>query len=297
MWQKSTFDLPAVKREMKMAAEVGYNSCRVFLPFIVWWHEREGFLERFGAFLEAAAVNGVSVMPILFDDCAFAGKEPYYGPQDAPVMGVHNSGWTPSPGSAAADDPLRFNDLEAYIKTILTAHKNDNRIIVWDLYNEPGNNDRGEKSLPLLENAFTWARECGVSQPLTVAVWSGAGYESRFNELSDIVSFHEYGDLNKAEQTITRLKRYNRPLFCTEWLNRPLGSGFETHLPIWKSENIAAYQWGLVTGKTQTYLHWDNTKNNPMTMPEVWQHDLLHPDGKPYDPKEMEYIKKCVRQK
>ena len=121
MWQKATFDREAIKRELALAAETGYNSCRVFLQYIVWENERDGFLETFGDFCEIAAANNISVMPILFDDCAFAGKEPYIGKQDPPVHGVHNSGWTPSPGFLIADNPEKEQDLCEYIKDI-TVH-------------------------------------------------------------------------------------------------------------------------------------------------------------------------------
>jgi hypothetical protein len=299
MWQKETFDPANIQRELKMGAETGYNSCRVFLPFIVWENDAEGFLERFDEFLAIADDCGLSVMPILFDDCAFAGKEPYIGPQDPPVKGVTNSGWTSSPGFHKADDPSYLPALEAYVTAVMTAHKDDRRIIVWDLYNEPGNSERGDKCIPLLKNVFTWARACRVFQPLTVAVWHPKGadyeYEQTILNESDIISFHEYGDKEKAEQIIRRLRVYGRPLFCTEWLNRPGGSRFESHLPLWIQENVAAYQWGLFAGKTQTYLHWEKDNNPPDGMPEIWQHDIFHNDGTPYDPEEMAFIRECKR--
>jgi len=295
MWQRENFEPETIKRELKMASDAGYNSCRVFLPFIVWENERGGFFSRFDEFLSISAGCGITVMPILFDDVAFAGRDPYGGPQDAPVKGVHNSGWTPSPGFAIADDPSRSAELEAYVKSIISAHKDDERIIVWDLYNEPCNSNRVDKSLPLLTSVFRWARECAPSQPLTAAVWNradaGAEYERFIIENSDVVSFHDYGSANETVETVARLRRHGRPLLCTEWLNRYSNNRFETHLPLWKNENIGAYQWGLVAGKTQTYLSWDNELNGKDAMPKVWQHDMFYADGRPYDENEIEFIK------
>jgi hypothetical protein len=295
MWQKETFDAACIDQELRMAAAVGYNSCRVFLPYIVWENDSDGFLARLEEFLAIAARHGLSMMPILFDDCAFAGKEPYSGPQDAPVKNVHNSGWTPSPGFLTADDPSRLGMLEAYIKEVITAHKKDSRIIAWDIYNEPGNSSRNEKSLPLLENAFKWARACEATQPLTVGIWKFKDYEYRFCELSDIISFHMYLGLERTAQVISDLRKYGRPLFCTEWLNRPLGSRFESHLPLFIKENVAAYQWGLVAGKTQTYLNWDSEKNDPKRMPDIWQHDLLNSNGTVYDSNEIDLINNLIK--
>jgi len=294
MFREETFDLPTITREFSMASEIGYNSCRVFLPFIVWANDAEGFIKRFGDFLSAADANNISVMPILFDDCSFSGREPYWGDQDPPVKGVHNSGWTASPGYAVADDPDSAAMLEAYVKTLVSSHWDDRRIIAWDMYNEPGNHGRGRKSLPLLEKAFAWSRECNPVQPLTAGVWSPAEYEECFCRMSDVISFHEYGDLEAARNTIHRMKQYGLPMFCTEWMHRRLGSRFETHLPMWLEEGVGIYQWGLVAGKTQTYLSWDISENDPSGFPGVWQHDLLTPAGKPYDPNEIKFIKMCL---
>ena len=295
MWRGETFDLPAIRRELAMGAEIGYNSCRVFLPFIVWEHDPKGFLQRFDEFLSTADENGITVMPILFDDCSFSGVEPYWGDQRQPMKGIHNSGWTASPGHAAADDPKNTSKLEAYVKALVGAHAKDSRIIAWDMYNEPGNHGRKEKSMPLLENAFAWSRECNPEQPLTVGFWCGEAYEECFARLSDVISFHEYGNLETTKKTICRMKAYGRPLFCTEWLHRRLGSCFETHLPLWIEEGVGIYQWGLVTGRTQTYLSWNSAENDPEGPPGVWQHDLFTPSGVPYNPREITFIKEMLK--
>ena len=85
MWQGATFDAATIDRELGWAREIGFNSCRVFLQFLVWEHEGEAFLARFAQFLELAQKHNLSMMPILFDDCAFAEREPYLGPQDEPI--------------------------------------------------------------------------------------------------------------------------------------------------------------------------------------------------------------------
>ena len=107
--------------------------------------------------------------------------------------------------------------------------------------------------------------------------------------MSDIVSFHEYGNTDDLRKSIQKYKEYGKPVVCTEWLNRK-SSSFKTHLPIFIEENIGCYQWGLFAGKTQTFLSWDTNENTPGIMPDVWQHDLLHKDGTAYDPSEIEFI-------
>ncbi|GHU65487.1 hypothetical protein FACS189447_04500 [Spirochaetia bacterium] len=294
MWQAESFDLPEMEKELALAAETGYNSCRVFLQYIVWKNEGEKFLKNFDHFLNATHKNNISVLPILFDDCAFSGREPYLGRQDEPRPGIHNSGWTSSPGFTAMDDPGSEEDLKAYVHAIVSRYKDDERILAWDLYNEPCNTKRDGKSLPLLRNVFKWARECNPSQPLTSGVWIWNEFDLTCIELSDIISFHDYDVVEKSKEHIAFLKKNNRPMLCTEWLHRPKGSTVESHMPLFKAEKIGIYNWGLVNGRTQTHLNWDASKNQGNTT-QPWQHDIFTEDFKPYSEKEVEFIKQITR--
>lgn len=298
MWQEATFDLKTIDKELGYAQKAGYNSVRVFLQYLVWKQDSEGLKKRISEFLRVADKHGISTMFILFDDCAFAGKEPYLGPQDPPVPGVHNSGWTPSPGLKRVVDKSVWPSLEAYVKDIIGTFKNDKRVIIWDMYNEPGNSQMFTKSLPLLEAAFKWAREVNPVQPLTAAPW-GDFYNifskkslmtERMFGLSDILTFHAYEPPCRFRYKVGMLNyHFKRPLICTEWLFRQNGDTFACILPIFSKNHIGWYNWGLVAGKTQTYYHWGSKKGSPE--PKVWQHDIFHKDGRPYNPKELKLIR------
>lgn len=282
MWQRDSFDLSTVARELRWARDFGFNGCRVFVQYLVWESEREALLDRFEQFLSVAADNGILVTPVLFDDCAFSGKQPYLGPQAAPAPGVHNSGWTPSPGHARAADPSVWPLLEAYVTAFITRLGRDERVWVWDVYNEPGNGGMGDASLPLLRAAFDWARRAAPSQPLTAGMWNHdlTSLNATSLELSDIVSFHHYGDLDSLRSEVDGLHgQAPGPLLCTEWMARTLGSRFATHLPFFNQGRIGCFSWGLVRGKTQTHIPW-NWRGE--AEPPEWFHDVLHPDGTPY---------------
>jgi len=298
MWQAETFDPGTIDRELGWAEEAGYNSARVFLQYIVWRENSKKFMERLEQFLKIADKHGIRIMFIFFDDCAFAGKEPYLGKQDDPVPGVHNSGWTPSPGSEEVVNNEYWPQLEKYVKNVVGAFKNDDRVVVWDMYNEPGNSNMWEKSLPLVEASFRWAREVNPSQPLTVAPY-GDFYNifskyslmtKRFFELSDVISFHAYDTPDKMEEKVNVLvNNYDRPLICTEWLIRQYGGTFKNILPLFAEHKVSWYQWGLVAGKTQTYMHGGSKKGDPE--PEIWQHDVFHKDGEPYNHDELKLVR------
>lgn len=287
MWQKEVFDEALVARELGAAAGAGFNACRVFVQYLLWKEDKDALFGIFDRFLQLADGCGIRVMPILFDDCAFAFREPYTGRQDEPVPGIHNSCWTPSPGFVNADSAAEQPLLRAYVTGFVGRYRTDERILAWDLYNEPGNSGRDEKSLPLLQNAFAWARECDPVQPLTAGVWRIGCCDEACFALSDILSFHDYRPLAETAACVAAAEKHGRPLLCTEWLHRPNGSTAESHLPFFKEKNVGVFNWGLVAGKTQTYLNWDAAQNPKEGMPAVWQHDLFHTDLTPYREEEI----------
>jgi len=295
MWQSDTFDPATIVEELGWAADAYFNSARVFLPFVVWEADPSGFKDRLTHFLQLADKHRISVMPVLFDDCAFSGLEPELGPQGSPVPAVHNSGWVGSPGRRRQLDPAYLPALEAYVRDILTSYLADRRIVCWDLYNEPGNSGMGMESLPLLEAVFQWARAVDPQQPLTSGSWQHQP-ASPLNRVmfdnSDVISFHAYENALKTGQLIGNLALHGRPLLCTEWLHRINGNSYEAILPVFAASNTGWYQWGLVEGRTQTYLPW---KQNLLTAPlGLWQHDVFHADGKAYDEHEMALLRELI---
>jgi hypothetical protein len=287
MWQADTFDPKTIDQEFAWAKTLGYNSVRVFLQFIVWQQEPAAFKRRFAEFLKLAHRHRITVMPILFDDCAFAGREPYPGKQDDPVPGVHNSGWVPSPGLKRVVDRSGWPELERYVKDMVGTFAKDRRVLVWDLYNEPGNSGMDTKSRPLMEACFAWARVVSPTQPLTVAPWAdfNSPFSRRMMELSDVVSLHAYDEPESVRNKLALCAGYQCPMLCTEWLRRQVGNSFASVAPLFAERKVGWYHWGLVAGRTQTYMPWGSKPGDPV--PKVWQHDVLHPDGRPYDPEEV----------
>ncbi|MDR2763737.1 MAG: cellulase family glycosylhydrolase [Tannerella sp.] len=290
MWQNATFDLPAIDKELALAKAWGINSVRVFLNYVVWEAEVKTFKANFGKFLDVAEKYGISVMPVLFDDCNFSGNVAKVGQQPNPVPGIHNSGWVSSPPVTMVRDESQWKKLKKYEQDMIRTFGSDKRIIIWDLYNEPGNSNSKLKA-KLLEAIFAWAREVKPTQPLTVGAhtdWDGELSKLMRNS-SDIVSFHSYGDKKEVENKIQWAHSTGRPAVCTEWLRRQAGNTVHNILPLFKSDRIGCYHWGLVEGRTQTYFHWGSEKDSPK--PDIWQHDLIRSDGTPYSLPEYQAFK------
>jgi hypothetical protein len=292
MWQGETFDTATINRELGWAQAAGFNIVRVFLHFIPWQSDPKGFKQRIREYLTIASRHKIRTMFVLFDDCW--NEDPRAGKQPDPKTGVHNSGWMQCPGKAMHNDSSTWPKLERYVKDILSTFKYDRRIAIWDLYNEPGNSNYNETTLPLLKNVFQWAWSVRPSQPLTCGVW----YDHRsFNMYqlthSDIISFHNYNPGPDLVQQIDTLKQYGRPLICSEYMARPRGSTFQTHLPLFKKYHVGAINWGLVAGKTNTIYAWD-TPVPDGSEPAVWFHDVFRKDGTPYDSSEVKFIRKIT---
>jgi hypothetical protein len=299
MWQAETFDPTTINQELAWAADLGFNTARTFLHDLAWEADPQGFKQRIDQFLDIASRHGIRPMLVIFDDCW--NSDPKIGAQPIPKPGVHNSGWLQSPGVAVVNrGPSVWNRLESYVKDIVDSFANDERILLWDLYNEPGNSGNGEKSLRLVQAVFGWARVANPSQPLTVGVWFNNTALNEFQlASSDIITFHHYWEPEKLQREITMLKTYGRPVICTEWLARTTGSLVKTNLPVFARENVGCFNWGLVAGKTNTIYQWKELKPAQEIIdrqigPKVWFHDLFCADGTPYDQTEIEIFKKLT---
>jgi hypothetical protein len=296
MWQADTFDAATIDRELGWAADLAFNTMRVFLHDLLWDSDAAGFARRIDEYLTIASSRGISTMFVLFDDCWHDGAK--LGPQPAPVPGRHNSGWLQSPGQTAIASSDTLPRLESYVRGVLSAFAADERVLAWDLYNEVTNgflpaqglpdgerraayaeamarrDQQAPRHLELLDLAFTWARSAQPSQPLTAGLWMGdRELNARLLSLSDVVTFHCYEPAERLEELIERLRRHERPLSST--------------LPVFQREQVGCYSWGLVNGKTQTHIAWTGEQH-------IWFHDILDPSGTPYDADEAAFIRQCI---
>ncbi len=312
MWQAGTFDAAEIDRELGWAQSLGLNTMRVFLHDLLWQQDPEGFRKRISIFLNIANKHHIKLMFVLFDSCW--DPDPQLGKQRGPRPGVHNSGWMQSPGARALQDPREYPRLEAYVKGVIGAFGHDQRVLAWDVWNEPDNRNKSSygKLEPankialvaeLLPRVFTWARAAGPMQPLTSGVWHNdwsspeklSPTEKTQIEMSDVISFHSYDGPAEFEKRVISLQQYQRPILCTEYMARGNGSTFQGTLPVARKYHVAAMNWGLVAGKTQTYLPWDSWEK-PYTdrEPAVWFHEIFRTDGQPYRDDEAVFIRQII---
>ena len=159
-------------------------------------------------------------------------------------------------------------------------------------------------TLSLLKKTVKWVREINPSQPITTGIyawdidWAPISDLSELDQFiinsSDIISFHSYASKVEVLEKVKQLKNYNRPLLCTEYIAREHKSTFEDVLPIFNENKIGAYNWGFVSGKTNTiypWKSWDSTYTGP---PIKWHHDIFYQDGEPFSVEEIKFIKNTI---
>ncbi len=318
MWQsyRAREKLLTAERELALCQELGFNTVRIWIIFEAWLNEPEFFMEMLESYLTLCADHKLSVMLCLTNEEdlprgefeAFEGRK--VGEQEY-ALGYHQGRFPESPKAAArprwhyAQSPKLAPAFWQMIREIVTRYAEDERILCWNVYNEPGA-ALDEACVPILERMFQVVRSLDPSQPLTADVWRGLGdndwplhrEEAIALQNSDIISFHNYQPFPEFCKAVDQFRTHGRPLFCTEWLHRICHNEVRDTYPLMYIANIANYCWGFVVGKTQTNEPWELTweqYENPDIPTDYdftkWQHDLFRPSLRPYDPRETELIR------
>ncbi len=316
-WQSLGFEerFETTKKELKLLKELGFNAIRIILEYIVWEKEHDSFMQNLERYIETANEFGIKCLIVFGNDCMPPNKEEalsrlklgeqtfdigYHGGRKVSQHGTFNS-----VGYSLLDIPEYAEKHYQWVKEIITKYKNDTRVLMWDLFNEPGNSNRKSLSLPHLKKFFEIAREINPIQPLTSGVWSNLKDLNALTEIekfaldnSDIITYHDYSDFESSIVILKNLKSLSRPIVNTEWLARSMGNTVFNMFPVFYLENVGCFNWGFVAGKYQTYEPWNSVWDNYEKNPDVdfdftkWFHDLYRPSYRPYDPKEIELIKR-----
>lgn len=315
-WQEYGFEerFQTADRELKLVAETGFNSIRIIMDFFVWKHERAGYMQRLERYIALAAKYGITCTIVFGNDCmpvkAEALSRLKLGEQEW-HLGWHGGrkvsqhGTFGEAGYHLLDEPELALEHYEWVREIVDTYKNDERILMWDVFNEPGNSNRKNMSLPHLKKFFEIIREINPIQPLTAGIFTCDGKVDELPEIqrfaldnSDIVSFHNYGSYETNVCLLKRLKKLGRPIVNTEWLARCLHNNVQEIYPLFYLEKVGCYCWGFVVGKYQTHEPWNSVWDQYEKNPNLdwdftkWFHDLYRPSLHPYDPKEIELIKR-----
>ncbi|MDQ6693116.1 MAG: cellulase family glycosylhydrolase [Chloroflexota bacterium] len=220
MWTQ--WDGEAARRDLARAAEVGINSVRVLVPYepdTGWTDADTGevdptYLNELRQMVQIAGELNMKVIVALYDF-----YDPFYD--------------NPKPGSDAEARTLR------YLQEIIPTFANDDRVLAWDLHNEPdqyatwNQNHDPATMLDWMGRMAAEIRRLDPNHPLTVGMWQfdnlfvsdavGApplGQQAKGKtaaDLSDFLSFHSYNAGNMDWQ-VHYIKDHNsvKPLVLEE---------------------------------------------------------------------------------
>lgn len=205
-------------------------------------------------------------------------------------------------GSHSVKDTL---GAKKYVKTLVRAFANDKRFVMWDVWNEPDLNDKANlRSIAwLIQQAALWAYEENPMQAITSSLlWDNFPEDKpadvrelrdKTEGMMDVHNFHSYScgdaDGELAMNQIRLLRKISdRPIVCTECVDRVDGSGYSRSLPLFSREHVNFYAWGLYQNDHNWTVKWNRSAYNPYG---VTFHDLLHPDGNPIDWRDLQLIR------
>lgn len=185
-----------MREEVALPVQVHANCLRLWIECTAWWGNPDQVTANFMDAVEAIGAAGMKVMPCLFN--RWHDTKADYG-------GTHVE-------NLRGDWRLQMDYVRALVKPLA----NDDRILIWDLCNEPQAFDRNseinQREYAWLEQIAATVRECGAQQPITIGTMHG-GNITTFAPLMDVLCGHPYvHDRPALEGAAKALEQLRQPL-------------------------------------------------------------------------------------
>ena len=202
-------------RPEKFEAELGLgkkyfpkiNAIRYWLSFDAFAVDQSGFAGNFETALEIAHHLGLKVIPTLFNNWH---SIPGFGGISEELLRY----WFINYGRKGEAANYVFRP---YLEKVVGEHAYDNRILLWDLCNEPHNSGNIQLTLEWLSHCYALCKKMGVSQPVSVSVQGGQEQLLAVEQISDLFLIHPY--FSKPEmlaETSDYARKHNKGVLATE---------------------------------------------------------------------------------
>jgi DUF1680 family protein len=285
LWHE--FKPEVIERELAAAVKYfGINTLRVYLHNIVFDTEKQLFLERIEAFLKICDRHGIKPGFVFFDDCwNHAGITIDTPPA---VDGRHNGRWAACPQDSERKDE-NLPKFKAYVQEIIQAHREDPRVLWWEIFNEP---NASAFSAELRKLGYAWAKEVKPTQPV-LCCWDESpetDIVDAHNYTADWTSWDGQADRNPAKGTVFTEAG-------ARWMAPRGSSGSPTEVIHWLRDRKAADKyvpgvylcWELMAGNSNCRWFWGTPDG--ASEPAIPWCGLLMPDCTPVSYAEAEAIK------
>lgn len=243
------YDPARFREEVALARSVHANTIRLWIEFSAWMLDPEVIRERFMDAIAAIDAAGMKVMPCLFNrwhDIQFdyGGTYPHQWA---------NHGRSPFPG---------IEQHVAYVRHLAEPLRDDPRILIWDLCNEPQTTSSekrdGLQELHWLARMADVLRRCGIRQPVTIGTMQNYNVEV-FAPLCDVLCIHPYArkeeDLDAMITVAQEMAvRHGKPMLSNETVPGALDDAARAACARWtiakmEDAGFGWMGWGMRAGK------------------------------------------------
>lgn len=231
-----------MREEVALARGVHANCLRLWIEFSAWMADPDAVTARFLDAVDAIAGAGMKTMPCLFNRW-------------------HDHDW--DYGGTYTEHLYRnWQPLLAYVRALVQPLASDERILVWDLCNEPQakalDSDVAQREFAWLRTIADAVRACGVRQPITIGTMTGGNIDV-FAPLCDVLCGHPYAHDPAGLDALladfrAKAARYGKPFLVNEAIPGALDDAVRGQVARFYTERLAAagfgwMGWALREGK------------------------------------------------
>jgi len=276
-----------IEKELAAARRwYGITSLRVYLHNIPYDAEKEGFLANIERFLEICDRHEIRPGFVFFDDCWNRKDVTLESPP--PIKGRHNGRWAVCPQDVERTEE-NLPKFQAYIEDVVRAHLRDERVLWWEIFNEPRMNS--PYSVRLRKLGFGWAKQLKPAQPV-ICCWNDSPE-------TEIVDAHNYRASFAGWDKQTELNPAKGAVFTeagARWFAPRPSNGEPVEVVHWLRSRKAEGKyvpgvylcWELMVGNSNCRWYWGTKDGTPE--PTIPWCGLMWPDATPVSLAEAEAI-------
>jgi endo-1,4-beta-mannosidase len=267
------FDAQLWDRELGYAKRFGSNALRVWCDHLSFQRDERQFLDRWREALDLAEAHGLQLMIAMAN--RWIDRNWQFGQIDyaSVLAGAPTEGY------------------QQYLHDFVDEFKDDPRVLMWDLCNEPFSafivprpdsldemvmsEDRKQAELEFWRHCATTVREAEPSQPITIGLHPMSQLVPEgIHDVVDVISCHPYTDwwdggegfARTCDTYVELANRLGKSLICTETCQGSLDNRTRTEiinvsLRELEQRQIGWMAWHLMAGRIVTG-RWDRTDLN-----------------------------------
>lgn len=298
-----------VRKELEAAKKnFGVSMLRVYINTTNYFEDKDALFANLETFIDIADKAGIKPGFVFFSGDHRADGAVYLKGPYKPRPGHHNGRWPSCPQEHEwdKDNPDNFDKFKPYIQDVIRKYRADERVLFWEIHNEPPHGDKRRDALK--RAGYAWAKELKPIQPVMNCEHNGGWGDS---EVTDVVSSHVYhciwGIWNTFADVGLKEGNHKGTMFTeagARWKATRRNHAGPTDVMFWLDEHRRKNNkpipgvmlcWELNVGNTNTRWHWvDNgyTRGEPDPEPEIPWCGLQWPNGDPVSLAEAQVVRK-----